>query len=101
MGLKTDMTWEKAKFRWRKMYRGKVYTVSCEALGVPSTKEASYQAANAWWKEKKIELDGVVTHHPYESVIETLEFRRDWCRRHDRADEAAEWSRRIEDVKRL
>lgn len=43
------MTWEMAKLRWRKMHRGKVHTVSCDALGGPATKEAS-AAANAWWK---------------------------------------------------
>jgi integrase len=100
MAIKTEMTWEKAKLRWRKMYRGRIYTVSCKELGVPATKEASYQAARAWWRVKRAELDGAVPPHPFEDVLETLEFRRDWCRRHDQPDEAAVWAQRIEDVKR-
>ncbi len=46
------MTWEKSKLRWRKMVDGKVYTVSCLTLGVPPTKEDSYQAANQWWRHR-------------------------------------------------
>jgi integrase len=40
-----------------KMYKGHRYVISCKALGVPETKEASYQAANIWWGAKKAELD--------------------------------------------
>lgn len=46
------MTWEPRKLRWRKMHKGTIYTISCEALGVPPTKEESYQAANRWWRER-------------------------------------------------
>ena len=51
------MTWEKARSRWRKMYKGKVYTVTPETLGVPATKDSSYQAANAWWEAKLNEFE--------------------------------------------
>ena len=64
MALKTEMTWEKAKLRWRKMHKGKIHTVSCEALGVPATKEGSYRAANAWWWAKRAELDGATDEAP-------------------------------------
>jgi integrase len=63
------MTWEKAKHRWRKMHKGKVYTVSCEALNVAATKESSYQAANAWWKAKRAELDAA-TKKPHQEQYE-------------------------------
>lgn len=41
-----------------KMYRGHRYAISCKVLGVPATKEASWQAANRWWEAKQAELDG-------------------------------------------
>lgn len=51
------MTWEQAKTRWRKMYKGKLYVVSCEQLKAPlPTKAASYRLANAWWEKKLAEL---------------------------------------------
>ena len=46
------MTWEPCKLRWRKMYRGKTYTISCDALDAPPNKEGSYQAANRWWESR-------------------------------------------------
>ena len=56
MPRKCLMTWEGApNFRWTKMYRGTRYRVTCEDLGVPRTKEDSYQAANAWWEKKLAE----------------------------------------------
>jgi len=38
------------------MLKGKVYTITCEALGVPGTKQASYRAANSWWEAKVAEI---------------------------------------------
>jgi integrase len=46
------MTWEKARFRWRKMYKGKVYTITPKELNCLPTKDDSWQAANAWWQNK-------------------------------------------------
>jgi hypothetical protein len=43
------------------MYRGVLYRVTCEQLGLPRqlwTREGSYRAANARWAAKKQELDG-------------------------------------------
>jgi hypothetical protein len=51
------MTWVPSRRRWTRMYKGKRYWISCKALGVPETKEASIQAANAWWKAKQAEVD--------------------------------------------
>jgi integrase len=39
------------------MYKGQRFTVACSVLGVPPTKEQSYQAANQWWDAKKAEID--------------------------------------------
>jgi len=77
------MTWEPGPRRWRKVYKGKVYTVSCRELRTPENKEQSYQAANAWWTAKRPEIDGTipllpVPHHDW--VISKLEKRLDWCR---------------------
>jgi integrase len=57
MPAKFDLTWDPKNRRWRKYYKGKRYVVSCQQLGGPETKEGSYQAANAWWAEKKAEID--------------------------------------------
>ena len=35
MAIQDLMTWEPRKDRWRKIYKGKLYTVSCYRLGVP------------------------------------------------------------------
>jgi integrase len=53
------MSWDSKQARWVKMHKGERYTVSCSALGVPPTKEGSYQAANAWWTIKRAEIDAV------------------------------------------
>ena len=53
-----SMTWDAKYRRWQKMYRGVFYKVSCRQLGAPETKEASYRAANDWWRVKLSELNG-------------------------------------------
>jgi integrase len=59
MARKLLMSWIGSQKRWMKMYRGHRYAISCKALGVPATKEASWQAANEWWEAKQAELDGL------------------------------------------
>jgi integrase len=51
------MTWIPSGRRWRKVYKGKAYVVSCRQLGTPETKEASWRAANAWWERQEALLD--------------------------------------------
>src|SRR5581483_10556918 len=53
-----SMTWVGSTKRWMRMYRGKRYVVSCRQLNAPPTKEGSAAAANAWWENKKREIDG-------------------------------------------
>ena len=55
--IRTMMTWQAARRRWRKWYKGILYQVSCDQLDCPQTKADSYQAANAWWSAKKTEID--------------------------------------------
>ena len=55
--IRTLMTWQAARRRWRKWYKGILYQVSCDQLGCSDTKADSYQAANAWWTAKKAEID--------------------------------------------
>src|SRR3954453_14098616 len=83
MPARHDMTWEPGPRRWRKVYRGNTYTVSCRQLGVPETKEASYQAANAWWKSKRYEIDGQKPPHPHAAYLSDLSRRQVWASRHD------------------
>ena len=52
-----DLSWDGKSRRWWKQYKGKRYVVSCRQLGVPENKEASYQAANNWWRNKLAEIE--------------------------------------------
>jgi integrase len=57
------MTWVENRRLWRKVYRGKVYTVSCKQLReaghevMADTKEGSRVAANGWWNKKWFDLE--------------------------------------------
>jgi integrase len=51
------MTWIPSGRRWRKVYKGKAYVISCRQLDTPETKEASRRAANAWWERQQALLD--------------------------------------------
>lgn len=73
MPKKYFMTWEKARCRWRKMHKGRVYTVSCDQLGMPATKDASWQAANAWWLRKAQELHVPVLDEANARLAQALE----------------------------
>src|SRR5947209_6762277 len=53
MAKRYHMTWKSETSRWRKMHRGKWYSVSCKQLGVPETKEGSWRAANDWWEQQQ------------------------------------------------
>jgi integrase len=78
-----EMSWEPVRRRWWKQYRGRRYLVSCRQLGTRETKDASYQAANAWWLAKKIEIDG---QHPNADRIREQRRRLEWSQQHGRAD---------------
>lgn len=94
------MTWEPRKSRWRKMYKGTIYTVTCESLGTRPTKEDSYRHANAWWQRKLAELT-VVEPHPHAEVLAELEKRLDWAGRHGDDREASRLRERIQEVSKL
>ena len=96
MAIQDLMTWEPRKDRWRKIYKRKLYTISCYQLGVLSTKEASYKAANAWWLAKKTEIDGAA---PASHVIDELQKRRDWCLLHGEARQAVDYDAAISEVR--
>jgi Amidohydrolase len=59
------------------MLKGKVYTVTCEALGVPGTNQASYRAANTWWEAKVAEIahSKKVHDQPSEVLLQNVEAR--------------------------
>ncbi len=86
--INNTMTWEPAKARWRKMYRGRMFTVSCSRLGCPPTKVGSYKAANDWWVAKRAEIDGQTPAHPHEWVLRSLADRLAWAQGHGKADMA-------------
>ena len=96
--IRTMMTWQAARRRWRKWYKGILYQVSCDQLGCPDTKADSYQAANAWWTAKKAEIDSQKPACKFASEIKTLEQRRDWLRAHGQADQAAGYTGLIKDL---
>ncbi len=80
--IRTSMTWQQDKKRWRKWYKKVLYRVTCDELGCPGTKAESYQAANAWWIKKKAEIDGQRPPHPYDHVISEMQGRKDWLISH-------------------
>ena len=93
------MSWEPKPRRWKKIYKGKAYTISCTQLGVDETKEASYKAANEWWTKKRVELDqDLPPREDYGGALDMLELRRDWCRKNGREDEASAWQARIDEL---
>ena len=76
------MAWEPTRRRWWKQYRNTRYVVSCRQLDAPETKEGSYQAANAWWLAKKVEIDGKLPPHPHARMLEALGQRLEWAKAH-------------------
>lgn len=76
---RAKLTWEPKPRRWRKVYKGKTYTVPCRELGAPETKEASYQAANAWWTNKLVELEDQHPRHPHQDVLDEIDKRLAWA----------------------
>lgn len=91
------MSWEPTRKRWWKQYRGRRYLVSCRQLGTRETKEASYQAANAWWLAKRIEIDG---QHPNADRILGQKRRLEWSQLHGRTDLVRELTDRIEQLEK-
>ena len=82
------MTWESSKARWRKMYKGKVHTISCATLGCPPSKVASYKAANDWWVARRAEIDGQPPTfiHPHAPLMRRIADQLAWAQAHGRAD---------------
>jgi len=98
MSAKFDLTWDQKNRRWRKVFRGKIYTISCGALSVPDNKKDSYQAANAWWLKRRDEIEGSIPPHPHHEVITELEERLSWARRHGAVDKVARVAGQIHEV---
>ena len=84
MPANPEMSWEPTRRRWCKMYRGRRYVVSCRQLGTHETKDASYQAANQWWSQKRIEIDANL--HPHAHRILLLQQRIAWARKNGRLE---------------
>ncbi|RUL87602.1 tyrosine-type recombinase/integrase [Tautonia sociabilis] len=107
MPAKYELTWDASNHRWRVQHAGRRYVISCRQLSkwagqpVPSTKEGSYRVANAWWDEKRAEIDGHRGPHPHADTIALLEAKRDWARRHGQPDTAASLTEKIETTRRL
>ncbi len=74
------MNWDgEPNFRWRKMYKGLKYVVTCEELqAMVWTKEASGKLADDWWREKQAEIDGVNVER--ERRAQALLEEREWFR---------------------
>jgi integrase len=99
MPAKTELTWEQSTHRWKKVYKGRSYTVSCKALGVPPTKLESYQAANEWWAIKRTEIDGNAPPHPNAQHLDLLSQRLAWAQAHGRQELARSLEDKIETVR--
>jgi integrase len=57
MSKKLHMTWVSGSRRWRKLYKGKWYSISCRQLCTEETKEASWKVANEWWEGEQRKAD--------------------------------------------
>jgi len=99
MPAKSDLTWEQSTHRWKKVYKGRSYTVSCRALGVPPTKLESYQAANDWWATKRIEIDGNPPAHPNAQHLDLLSKRLAWAQAHGQKDLVQSLDEKIDEVR--
>jgi len=96
-----DHAWLRPKpRRWRKMYKGRIFTVSCRELGKPETKEASYQAANRWWTKKLAEIEDV-PRRSNDDILNELEIRRDVSRNMGAEPEADQIDQKIAIVRAL
>ncbi len=86
---KTLMTWSALRKGWMKNYRGRMHGISCRQLGVDATKEASWQAANQWWENKRSELDAKIAPPPAPLPVRRWEQIAEWCEVNGQADNAA------------
>jgi hypothetical protein len=100
MPAKPKMTWDRRNRRWRKLYKGQRYVVSCRQLDAPETKEESYQKANDWWIAKQTEIDGHEPPHRYAEHLELLRRRREWARVHDLSEELRFITQEIERIEK-
>jgi len=79
-----EMSWEGSpNFRWVKMHKGVRHRVSCEELGVPKTRQESYQAANEWWRKQKGVAEKAVLHDETKELLKELERRASYAATHD------------------
>jgi integrase len=74
------MTWEGAKSRWRKMHHGITYTISCDALDCPRTKQDSWRQANEWWEHQFTKIKEPSCR--FDDVLEELARRKSWLLHH-------------------
>ena len=100
------MSWEgEPHCRWVKMHKGDRYRVSCADLHLPRadwTKDASYQAANAWWEGQRARIDGErVASHPHADTLADLQRRLEYADRHELQGEVAAINRQKEEVQVL
>jgi len=86
MARKLAMSWVPATRRWTKWYRAKTYSVSCQQLGTPETKEASWRQANDWWQQKQQQMDAAnppkKQQHPHQAHLNTIAEKVDWASVH-------------------
>lgn len=102
---KALMSWEgHPYYRWVKMYRGVRYRIACADLGIPRpnwTKEATYQAANAWWLRKRGELESRPAEHPHQDALADLARKLEYAERHGLEEEATVLRGRVAEVQQL
>ena len=97
-----EMSWDSAQSRWSNPYRGQRYTVACSILGMPATKEGSYQAANDWWRRKRAEIDGQqAAAHPHAAALAGLAHQLDYARRHGLHDEVVALAGQVDEVRAI
>ncbi len=106
MSINPLMGYVKTRKLWSIQYENKRYPVSCRQLQkwwgkpFPHTYAGSYQIADAWWIEKKAEIDGLKPAHPHAETMGTLRKFVKWARRHGYDQDADEQEVEIARIER-
>ena len=95
------MTWEPSRSRWRKLYKGKLYWVTCRDLHAPPTKDGSYKQANAWWVQRRAEVEGYNPPSKHEGAVEVIQERLAWAQANNQRKLADRLRATIEELRRL
>jgi hypothetical protein len=83
------------------MFKGRIYTISCDALGAPPNKDQSYRLANEWWQRKVAGIQPrLALPAEYDTWKDEMARRKSWYLANGQYAEAQDLDRFIRDVER-